>query len=57
MDFLSQQNRLCEGDNSSELLLSARDKDVVIIGGGATGAKFAYLYKSYGVGVNDYNFR
>ena len=38
MDYLSQQNKLCEGDNPKETFLSAYDKDVIIIGGGDTGA-------------------
>ena len=33
------------------LELSTLPKSVVIIGGGATGAEFAYLYRSYGVEV------
>ena len=39
MDFLTQQNKICEGDSlpSSELI-SAKDKDVVVIGGGDTGS-------------------
>ena len=38
MDFLSQQNRICEGDNQPDFFLTAHDKDVIIIGGGDTGA-------------------
>jgi glutamate synthase (NADPH/NADH) small chain len=39
VDYLTQQNRRCEGDDvSSELLLTAEGKHVVIIGGGDTGA-------------------
>ncbi|MEP6918588.1 MAG: glutamate synthase subunit beta, partial [Acidobacteriota bacterium] len=39
VDFLTQQNRRCEGDDTSaEPLLTAKDKRVVIIGGGDTGA-------------------
>ena len=38
MDYLSQQNRLCEGDDKPKDFLSAYDKDVIIIGGGDTGA-------------------
>jgi glutamate synthase (NADPH/NADH) small chain len=39
MDFLSLQNRRCEGDNVDENeIASAKDKHVVIIGGGDTGA-------------------
>ncbi|MEC9248724.1 MAG: glutamate synthase subunit beta [Pseudomonadota bacterium] len=38
MDYLSQQNRLCEGDDKPEDFLSAYDKDVIIIGGGDTGS-------------------
>jgi glutamate synthase (NADPH/NADH) small chain len=39
VDFLTQQNRRCEGDDvSSEPLLTAEGKRVVIIGGGDTGA-------------------
>ena len=38
MDFLSQQNRICEGEDPSESFLSAHGKDVIIIGGGDTGA-------------------
>ena len=37
VDFLTQQNRLCEGDTVSEWI-NAAGKDVVIIGGGDTGA-------------------
>jgi glutamate synthase (NADPH) small chain len=39
MDYLTQQNRLCEGDDLADArLISARGKHVVIIGGGDTGA-------------------
>ena len=39
MDFLPLQNRRCEGDEiPDEKFISARDKKVVIIGGGDTGA-------------------
>jgi len=39
MDFLTPQNRVCEGDQiSNDELISARDKHVIIIGGGDTGA-------------------
>lgn len=39
MDFLTPQNRLCEGDDVNPTdLISARDKHVIIIGGGDTGA-------------------
>lgn len=39
MDYLVQQNRRCEGDAVPEAeAISARDKHVVIIGGGDTGA-------------------
>jgi glutamate synthase (NADPH/NADH) small chain len=39
MDFLSQQNRRCEGDTvDSAMTISAEGKRVVIIGGGDTGA-------------------
>ena len=39
MDFLVPQNRLCEGDEVAEdVLISAKDKHVVVIGGGDTGA-------------------
>ena len=40
MDYLIQQNRRVAGDahRSSEPVISARDRDVVIIGGGDTGA-------------------
>jgi glutamate synthase (NADPH/NADH) small chain len=39
MDYLTQQNRRCEGDVVADAeVLSARDCDVVIIGGGDTGA-------------------
>ena len=35
MEYLTQQNRRCEGDDDS---ITARDKHVIIIGGGDTGA-------------------
>ena len=39
LDYLTQQNRRCEGDDVPELgTISAADKHVVIIGGGDTGA-------------------
>jgi glutamate synthase (NADPH/NADH) small chain len=39
MEFLTLQNRRCEGDDiPDEQFISARDRDVVIIGGGDTGA-------------------
>ncbi|HEY3707301.1 MAG TPA: glutamate synthase subunit beta [Terracidiphilus sp.] len=39
MEFLPQQNRRCEGDTvSEELAILAKDKSVLIIGGGDTGA-------------------
>jgi glutamate synthase (NADPH/NADH) small chain len=39
MDYLTQQNRRCEGDEiPAGELISAADKRVVIIGGGDTGA-------------------
>jgi glutamate synthase (NADPH/NADH) small chain len=39
MDYLTQQNRRCQGDEiSTERVISAAGKDVVIIGGGDTGA-------------------
>ena len=37
MDFLPLQNKVCAGDNPSEML-TAKDKDVVVIGGGDTGS-------------------
>ena len=39
MEYLTQQNRHCEGDRiDDELAITAKDKRVVIIGGGDTGA-------------------
>ena len=38
MDYLTQQNRQCEGDAVTEPLITAKGKRVVIIGGGNTGA-------------------
>ncbi|MFT5133068.1 MAG: glutamate synthase (NADPH/NADH) small chain [Gammaproteobacteria bacterium] len=38
MEFLPMQNRLCEGDSKPDNFISAKDKHVVIIGGGDTGA-------------------
>jgi glutamate synthase (NADPH/NADH) small chain len=39
MDYLTCQNRLCEGDPvPADRIITARDKRVVIIGGGDTGA-------------------
>src|SRR5690349_19056071 len=37
MEFLTQQNRVCEGDRLSEQI-SAKGKHVVILGGGDTGS-------------------
>ena len=39
MDFLTLQNKICEGDSvSNEKKISAKNKDVVVIGGGDTGS-------------------
>jgi glutamate synthase (NADPH) small chain len=38
MEYLTQQNRICEGDDVSDALITAKDKHVIIIGGGDTGA-------------------
>ena len=39
MDYLTLQNRRCEGDDiPGDQFISAKDRDVVIIGGGDTGA-------------------
>ena len=38
MEYLPMQNRACAGDPAPEHFISAADKDVVIIGGGDTGA-------------------
>ena len=38
MDYLTQQNRRCEGDEVASEAISAAGKQVVIIGGGDTGA-------------------
>jgi glutamate synthase (NADPH/NADH) small chain len=38
MDYLPMQNRICEGDAKPDNLISAEGKDVIIIGGGDTGA-------------------
>ena len=39
MDYLPLQNKRCEGDSiSDDAFISAKDKNVVIIGGGDTGA-------------------
>ncbi len=38
MDFLTMQNKLCEGDDRPDNFISAEGKHVVIIGGGDTGA-------------------
>ncbi|OUU75204.1 MAG: glutamate synthase [Methylococcaceae bacterium TMED69] len=38
MDFLSQQNRVCEGDDTPVSRVNAEGKRVIIIGGGDTGA-------------------
>ncbi len=38
MEYLTEQNRACEGDDLGAAPISARDKHVVIIGGGDTGA-------------------
>ena len=38
MEYLPMQNRLCEGDTKPDNFISAKDKHVIIIGGGDTGA-------------------
>lgn len=38
MEYLPMQNRLCEGDTQPNDFIDAKDKNVVIIGGGDTGA-------------------
>ena len=38
MEYLPMQNRLCEGDEKGEDFIDAKDKHVIIIGGGDTGA-------------------
>ena len=38
MDYLPMQNHLCEGDQKPADFINAKDKHVVIIGGGDTGA-------------------
>jgi len=38
MEFLPIQNKLCEGDDAENNFISAKDKHVIIIGGGDTGA-------------------
>ncbi|MBT5861648.1 MAG: glutamate synthase subunit beta [Gammaproteobacteria bacterium] len=38
MEFLPIQNKLCEGDDAENNSISAKDKHVIIIGGGDTGA-------------------
>ncbi len=39
MDFLTKQNKICEGDKiNKEDMISAKGKDVVVIGGGDTGS-------------------
>lgn len=38
MEYLPMQNRVCEGDAKPEGYIDAKDKHVVIIGGGDTGA-------------------
>ncbi len=38
MEYLPMQNRMCQGDPEPESFISAEGKDVVIIGGGDTGA-------------------
>ena len=38
MEYLPMQNRLCEGDSKPDHFISAKDKHVIIIGGGDTGA-------------------
>ena len=38
MEYLPMQNRVCEGDEPADDFIDAKDKHVVIIGGGDTGA-------------------
>ena len=39
MDFLTKQNKICEGDKiNNKEMISAKNKDVVVIGGGDTGS-------------------
>jgi glutamate synthase (NADPH/NADH) small chain len=38
MEYLPMQNRVCEGDEPADDFIDAKDKNVVIIGGGDTGA-------------------
>ena len=38
MEYLPMQNRLCEGDDMPSQFIDAKDKEIVIIGGGDTGA-------------------
>ena len=38
MEYLPMQNRLCEGDDMASQFIDAKDKEIVIIGGGDTGA-------------------
>jgi len=38
MDYLPMQNKICEGDPRPNNFISAKDKHVIIIGGGDTGA-------------------
>ena len=38
MEYLPMQNRLCEGDSKPDHFIDAKNKHVVIIGGGDTGA-------------------
>lgn len=38
MEYLPMQNRICEGDSKPDNFIDAKDKHVVIIGGGDTGA-------------------
>jgi glutamate synthase (NADPH/NADH) small chain len=38
MEYLVQQNRRCEGDVAEEPSIDARDRHVVVVGGGDTGA-------------------
>jgi glutamate synthase (NADPH) small chain len=38
MEYLPMQNRVCQGDDRADNFIDAKDKHVVIIGGGDTGA-------------------
>ena len=38
MEYLPMQNRICEGDAKSDDFIDAKDKRIIIIGGGDTGA-------------------